>query len=213
MVHAEPVDGGGWDLDLEDGSIRHSDLLVVANGHHWDPRMAEFTGTEIHSHHYIDPQTPLDFTGRSILVVGLGNSTSPYLPLAWQRKAAQLGQPLLTGRPEPYGLPPRITASSKHTRLSRWNCPLRLGSGDLPPKPDIRRLDGRTVHFEDGTCGEFDVIVYATGYNEVFSVATCMLELRQNECGRLQYRKPVASMHGGSTNFPGEVAASGPGSA
>ncbi len=76
VVHAEPVDGGGWDLDLEDGSIRHSDLLVVANGHHWDPRMAEFTGTEIHSHHYIDPQTPLDFTGRSILVVGLGNSTS-----------------------------------------------------------------------------------------------------------------------------------------
>ena len=40
-------------------TTRHFDLLVVANGHHWDPRMAdfpgEFTGETIHSHHYIDP--------------------------------------------------------------------------------------------------------------------------------------------------------------
>jgi hypothetical protein len=32
----------------------------------------------------------------------------------------------------------------------------------------VSRLDGATVHFEDGTFDEFDVIVYATGYNITF---------------------------------------------
>ena len=36
----------------------------------------EFTGETIHSHHYIDPTTPLDLTGKRILVVGLGNSAA-----------------------------------------------------------------------------------------------------------------------------------------
>ena len=46
--------------------------------------------------------------------------------------------------------------------------PLRLGSGDVMPKPNVARLDGDTVHFEDGTSDDFDVIIYATGYNITF---------------------------------------------
>jgi hypothetical protein len=46
--------------------------------------------------------------------------------------------------------------------------PLRLGSGDVVPKPDVARLDGHTVHFVDGTSTEIDVIVLATGYNITF---------------------------------------------
>lgn len=46
--------------------------------------------------------------------------------------------------------------------------PLRLGSGDVTPKPNVTRLDGQTVHFEDGTSDDFDAIVYATGYNITF---------------------------------------------
>ena len=61
-------------------TTRRFDLLVVANGHHWDPRTAEFpgefTGESIHSHHYIDPTDPLDLKGKRILVVGLGNSAA-----------------------------------------------------------------------------------------------------------------------------------------
>ncbi|PRC57832.1 monooxygenase, partial [Mycobacterium sp. ITM-2017-0098] len=44
----------------------------------------------------------------------------------------------------------------------------RLGSGDVTPKPNVARLDGHTVHFVDGTSSEFDVIIYATGYNIPF---------------------------------------------
>ncbi len=39
-----------------------------------------------------------------------------------------------------------------------------LAHGDAAAKPDIVRLDGRRVHFRDGTSEEFDLIVWATGY-------------------------------------------------
>jgi hypothetical protein len=46
--------------------------------------------------------------------------------------------------------------------------PLRLGSGDVTPKPNVARLEGDTVHFDDGSSSVFDVIIYATGYNITF---------------------------------------------
>ncbi|MCX5044767.1 NAD(P)-binding domain-containing protein [Aldersonia sp. NBC_00410] len=214
VTHAKRLDDGGWELATETGQSRRFDLLVVANGHHWDPRYAdfpgEFTGESMHAHHYIDPQTPFDFTDKRILVVGLGNSaadiavelsskalgnnvtlstrsgawivpkyiagrpadkyykTSPYIPLSWQRKFAQTFQPLTAGRPEMFGLPtPNHKFFEAHPTQS-VELPLRLGSGDVIPKPNVKRLDGATVHFDDGTSSDFDIIIYATGYNITF---------------------------------------------
>jgi hypothetical protein len=75
----------------------------------------------------------------------------------------------MTGsNPELYGLPkPNHKFFEAHPTQS-VELPLRLGSGDVVPKPDVTRLDGETVHFEDGTSSDFDVIVYATGYNITF---------------------------------------------
>jgi cation diffusion facilitator CzcD-associated flavoprotein CzcO len=206
--------GGGWDITDQAGTHREFDLLVVANGHHWDPRLPTFPGTfageSFHSHHYIDPPHPLDLTRKRILVVGLGNSaaditvelsskalqnqvtlstrssawivpkyiagrpgdtlwrTTPYLPLSWQRKALQLVAPVMGVDPTMYGLPqPNHKLFEAHPTQS-VELPLRLGSGDVTPKPNIDRLDGDTVHFVDGTSSDFDVIIYATGYNITF---------------------------------------------
>ncbi len=94
--------------------------------------------------------------------------TSPHLPLSWQRKAAQLFAPLVGADPTKYGLPaPNHKLFEAHPTQS-VELPLRLGSGDIIPKPNVARLDGDTVHFEDGTSDTFDVIVYATGYNITF---------------------------------------------
>ncbi|GAC53863.1 NAD(P)-binding protein, partial [Gordonia amicalis] len=38
VEHARRLDGGGWELETQHGERRRFDLLVVANGHHWDPR-------------------------------------------------------------------------------------------------------------------------------------------------------------------------------
>ncbi|GAB06970.1 SidA/IucD/PvdA family monooxygenase [Gordonia amarae] len=76
--HAEHHDDGGWTLHTQSGQAREFDFLVVANGHHWDPRMpdfpGDFDGDIIHSHSYIDPHTPLDLHDKRIVVVGIGNS-------------------------------------------------------------------------------------------------------------------------------------------
>ncbi|MDE0547355.1 NAD(P)/FAD-dependent oxidoreductase [Microbacterium sp. C7(2022)] len=39
-----------------------------------------------------------------------------------------------------------------------------LGQGDLSIRADIDRFDGHTVHFRDGSQGEYDLILLATGY-------------------------------------------------
>jgi cation diffusion facilitator CzcD-associated flavoprotein CzcO len=78
VEHAERKPSGGWRIKLDDGSTEQFDFLIVGNGHHWDPRTPKFPGIfdgeTIHSHHYIDPTNPLDFRGKRVLVVGIGNS-------------------------------------------------------------------------------------------------------------------------------------------
>ena len=76
-------------------------------------------------------------------------SSRPVRPRAL--RPAQAQPQVLRGAPDPVG---RAAAAA---RLRRRR-----------PRRDIARLDGDTVHFEDGTSSDFDVIVYATGYNITF---------------------------------------------
>ncbi|MBW8763574.1 MAG: NAD(P)/FAD-dependent oxidoreductase [Microbacterium sp.] len=39
-----------------------------------------------------------------------------------------------------------------------------LGQGDLRVRPDVERFDGTAVRFRDGTSGEYDLVLLATGY-------------------------------------------------
>ncbi|PTR30378.1 cation diffusion facilitator CzcD-associated flavoprotein CzcO [Rhodococcus sp. OK519] len=75
---AERTADGRWDVTLDTGETRTYDALVVANGHHWDPRMPEYPGTFdgqiIHSHDYLSAFDPIDMRGKNIVVVGMGNS-------------------------------------------------------------------------------------------------------------------------------------------
>ncbi len=78
VEHAERLPDGGWQISTPAGSDERFDVLLVCNGHHWDPSYPEFPGQfdgeTLHSHHYIDPKDPLDLTGKRVLVVGIGNS-------------------------------------------------------------------------------------------------------------------------------------------
>ncbi|NQE88925.1 flavin-containing monooxygenase [Nocardia terpenica] len=46
--------------------------------------------------------------------------------------------------------------------------PYFLKHGRIAVRPEIARFDGRTVHFTDGTSGEYDTIVWATGFKTTF---------------------------------------------
>ncbi len=77
VEHARKLDDGTWEVRLDNGSVRRYDALLVANGHHWDPRWPEppfegsFDGETIHSHEYRDPS---QLKGKRVVVVGMGNS-------------------------------------------------------------------------------------------------------------------------------------------
>jgi cation diffusion facilitator CzcD-associated flavoprotein CzcO len=72
----DPADGV-WTVTLDTGETRRYDALLVANGHHWDPRWPEppypgsFDGVEMHSHWFVDAS---DWRDQNVLVVGMGNS-------------------------------------------------------------------------------------------------------------------------------------------
>jgi hypothetical protein len=77
VEHAERAADGTWTVQLDTGQTRHYDALVVANGHHWNPRWPEpafpghFDGELVHAHHYLDNEP---FKGKRVVVLGIGNS-------------------------------------------------------------------------------------------------------------------------------------------
>lgn len=84
VTRVAPAEGGGWDVTVrpvdggEERTARY-DAVMVANGHHWDPRWPEpsFPGElddsveVVHAHHY---KMPAGYEDRRVLVLGIGNS-------------------------------------------------------------------------------------------------------------------------------------------
>ncbi|HWX44561.1 MAG TPA: NAD(P)-binding domain-containing protein [Solirubrobacteraceae bacterium] len=83
VEHARQGDDGVWEVAFEGEGVaggrevRRYDALLVANGHHWNPRWPEppipgsFDGQQIHAHEYKEPG---QLAGRRVVVVGMGNS-------------------------------------------------------------------------------------------------------------------------------------------
>ncbi len=84
VTSVAPAPAGSWEVTIQsvDGGERETRryrAVLVANGHHWDPRWPEpaypgadtFTGEQIHAHAYDEPDV---FVGKRVLVLGIGNS-------------------------------------------------------------------------------------------------------------------------------------------
>ncbi|HEX7736411.1 MAG TPA: NAD(P)-binding domain-containing protein [Ktedonobacteraceae bacterium] len=74
------TEAGLWLVEYtnEAGEVesREFDYLMVANGHHWNPKYpeypGEFTGTFMHSHDF--KRVSEEWRGKNVLVIGAGNS-------------------------------------------------------------------------------------------------------------------------------------------
>jgi hypothetical protein len=188
VTRVEPAETGGWDVTARhrDTGVIYSERyasVLVANGHHWDPRYPEpafpgadaFGGAQLHSHAY---RTPEPFTGRRVLVLGIGNSACDIAAecsqvaartvLAMRRWAVGLllraarGTVTSTGLPRPdhrlLCSPPTVS-----DRLLR-----QLDRGAIVVKPAIDRFETGRVRFADGTAEEVDTVIYCTGYKISF---------------------------------------------
>jgi len=79
VEHVAPDGDGGFEVRTSDGETRRYDSVVVANGHHWDPRWPEppfpgsdtFEGEQLHAHYYKDEAQLRD---KDVVVLGMGNS-------------------------------------------------------------------------------------------------------------------------------------------
>lgn len=69
-----------WQVELDSGEVRQYSNVIVATGkyskakHPHDQIEGEFNGQFIHSAEYLDALTPLDLSGKRVVVVGLGSS-------------------------------------------------------------------------------------------------------------------------------------------
>lgn len=80
VQHVRRNAAGTWDVSYVDGNAAEHqetyDVLMVANGHHWDPRHPEyegrFTGVYLHSHAF--KRVTDAWRGKNVLVIGAGNS-------------------------------------------------------------------------------------------------------------------------------------------
>jgi dimethylaniline monooxygenase (N-oxide forming) len=79
VTHVAPQADGTFEVYVSTGEKQRYDAVLVANGHHWDPRMPEpmfsgadtFRGELVHSHSYTEEA---QLAGRKVVVVGMGNS-------------------------------------------------------------------------------------------------------------------------------------------
>lgn len=77
VENVEKKPSGGYIVSTSNGKTTHYESVIVANGHHWNPRYPEpnfkgkFTGDTMHVHHY---RTPEVLENKSIVILGFGNS-------------------------------------------------------------------------------------------------------------------------------------------
>jgi cation diffusion facilitator CzcD-associated flavoprotein CzcO len=167
VERAEPRDGGGWRVTLETGETREYDVLLVANGHHWDARWPEpafegsetFAGVQIHSHQYLGDD-PGFFRDKSAVVLGMGNSAmdiaveasfSARATYLSARRGAYVIPKYLFGRPlDQYAASPKIPFAVRRRVMETM---LRVQVGDMEryglPKPDHRFGDAHPTISDD----------------------------------------------------------------
>ncbi len=215
VVAAERDTDGLWTITRSDGEVRTYDVLMVCNGHHWDPNIPDYPG-EFDGGPHAQPQLQRPVRpGRHArqkgsrgrngqLRLGYCLRTGPEIP---RRQAHRVGSPWSLGTAE---ISRRCTRrQTDHPRLdAAWSTTVpessiprqesgndgsyglpkpdhrppfeahppsasgeflgRAGSGDITFKPAITKLDGKQVHFADGTAEDVDVVICATGYNISF---------------------------------------------
>jgi dimethylaniline monooxygenase (N-oxide forming) len=194
VEHVTRREDGTWAIALDGGEERSYDALVVANGHHWDPRWPEpafpgtddFAGVQMHSHAYTG-EDPALFRDKHVVVLGMGNSAmdiaveasfsaaTTHLAArrgAWVIPKYVFGRPL-DQYPTPAGMPFR--ARQLVTRAM-----VRAAVGDMEryglPKPDHRLLEAHPTVSDDILSrlshGEIDVrpnIAHLTERTVVFA--------------------------------------------
>lgn len=182
VVSVEPVESD-WMVTVEGPEGRRTESftdVMVCNGHHWNPRWPEpafpgadgFTGEQIHSHDY---KTPEILEGKTVLILGIGNSATDIAvessrvadrTLLAMRRGAWIVPKYIFGIPTD-----RLTTFAPMTRMplgvqsAMMRLTLRLTQGRITdsglPMPDHRPLHAHPTVSDEllGRLGHGDITV------------------------------------------------------
>ena len=162
VVAVNPVDGE-WEVTVKDADGKeesnHYRAVMVANGHHWDPRWPEpkfagseqFEGEQIHAHYYREPEVLRD---KRVLVLGIGNSAvdiavessrigaKTFLAM---RRGAYIMPKYLNGKPTDEAASKLLTRAPLPVQRFVLGRMLGLTAGDMTsyglPRPDHKLLE------------------------------------------------------------------------
>lgn len=154
---------GEWEVTVEDREgtrqAQRYRAVLVANGHHWDPRWPEppypgsegFEGEQIHVHHYREPEV---LEGKRVLVLGIGNSATDIAVEASRiadatflamRRGAYVMPKYLNGKPTDEAASKLLTMMPLPVQRFVLNRMLGLTAGDMTayglPQPDHKLLE------------------------------------------------------------------------
>jgi cation diffusion facilitator CzcD-associated flavoprotein CzcO len=105
--------------------------------------------------------------GRPLDQIGV-NSLTGKLPWGFRQAILSTMYRVGVGKVQDYGLPePDHKLGDAHPTISA-DFLNRIAHGEMTWKPNLTRLDGDRVVFEDGSSEEIDIIVYCTGYKVTF---------------------------------------------
>ncbi len=182
VLDVRPV-AGEWEVTVADADgtreTHRYRAVLVANGHHWDPRWPEppfpgaedFEGEQIHVHHYREPEV---LRGKRVLVLGIGNSATDIAVEASRiaektflamRRGAYIMPKYLNGKPTDESASPLLTLTPLWFQRFFLERMLGLTAGDMTayglPKPDHKLLEAHpTVSAELlSRLGHGDIVV------------------------------------------------------
>jgi hypothetical protein len=117
---------------------------------------------------YISIRRGTHFLPKTIFGIPTDRFDRWWLPVPVQKRFMQVLLRIAVGSNERYGVPkPEHDLFDRHPTVNSQLL-YDLRHGRLTPKPDVERLDGKTVHFVDGTSIEADTIVWGTGFDVSF---------------------------------------------
>ena len=151
-----------WEVTVRDGDGERTEryrAVMVANGHHWNPRWPEpafpgsedFEGEQIHVHHYREPDV---LVGKRVLVLGIGNSAVDIAvessriadrTFLAMRRGAWILPKFVNGKPVDEAAPPATSHLPLAVQRFFMGRALKVAVGDMEtyglPKPDHKLLE------------------------------------------------------------------------
>ena len=192
VTHARRRSGGGWEVTLSTGETRGYDVLFVCNGHHWDPKIPNYPGTfdgpHFHAHDYRDPYDPVDLRGKTVVVVGMGNSAMDIASELSQRHLA--GRLIVAARRGVWVLPKMVGGKPlDKSALPSW-MPRKLGKALA--RRAIKRMVGRMEDYGLPTPDHEPLDAHPSVSGEFLTRASC---------GDIAFKPNIKALEGTHVRF------------